>query len=180
MGSRADPVVQKIPQVTRIGLIADSHDHHDHIRQAMGIFRAHAVDQVIHAGDFINPGSILLLEGIPLLGVFGNNDGDRLNILRAYQRIGGEIPGEFAELTIQGRRLGVYHGTEPAIKRALIASGQYRILIFGHTHRAESRWEGETLVLNPGTCHGFGSPATVMILDLSAETTELIPLGPSI
>jgi hypothetical protein len=35
---------------------------------------------------------------------------------------------------------------------------------------------GKTLVLNPGTVHGFGERATVMIFDSRTRSTEIIDL----
>lgn len=165
------------PGETAVGLIADSHDHIGHLQKATALFRKRGVTKILHAGDYVNPGSISHFEGLHLIGVFGNNDGERLGLHRAFTKVGGELQGEFGTLTLAGANCGIYHGTEPALKQALIASGLYRFLVFGHTHQAEQQWVGNTLVLNPGSAHGFRSRATVMILNPSTSEVELIDLN---
>lgn len=160
----------------KIGLVADSHDHHRHLEQLVTVLRHKEVTQVLHAGDYINPGSVRLFQGLHLTGVLGNNDGDLLHLSKAFEAIGGSLHGQFAALTLGGRTIGLHHGTEKGLKEALIGCGAYDILVFGHTHQPDNRQVGRTLVLNPGSLHGFSKPATAMILNLETLTTELLEL----
>lgn len=108
--------------------------------------------------------------------VFGNNDGERLGLTHAFRKFGWRLEGDFLSLEVDGRRIAVYHGTVGAITEALIDCGHYDVVITGHTHEPVNRMAEETLVLNPGTAHGFGERATVMILDALAGRAELIEL----
>jgi hypothetical protein len=160
----------------KIGVISDSHDHMDNIRKAVQLFKDKKVSFVIHAGDYVNPGTIKLFNGLKLIGIFGNNDGDKFRLISAFDQIGGEIKGDFCELVQDGIKFAVYHGTEPQLKDALIECGKYGVVIYGHTHVLENMEVGKTLVLNPGTAHGFGGKATIVIFDTQTKRPEFIKL----
>lgn len=160
----------------KIGLISDSHDHLDNIRKCVEIFQREEVSYVLHIGDFISPNAIRACEGIRLKAVFGNNDGDEFRLVSAFNAIGGEIKGGFYEFEEEGIKFACYHGTEPELKDALIECGKYDVVIYGHTHNHRNEQVGGTLVLNPGTSHGFGNGATVMIFDTDSRTASLIEL----
>ncbi|MBF0184980.1 MAG: metallophosphoesterase [Magnetococcales bacterium] len=162
----------------RLGLISDSHDHITHIEQAARIFRARGVDWVVHAGDIVSPPALRCLEGLTLFVVYGNNDGERIGLLKAAEKLGATLKGDLLELDLPDeKRAVVYHGTEPALLQALSCSQTYDLVIYGHTHRAEDRQEGRTRILNPGTAHGFGKTATIMIYDTLTSQSELITLS---
>lgn len=46
-----------------------------------------------------------------LIGVLGNNDGEKLGLLKNFQDIGGELHGEFCDLELDNLKIGIYHGT---------------------------------------------------------------------
>ncbi|MBF0165593.1 MAG: YfcE family phosphodiesterase [Magnetococcales bacterium] len=162
----------------KIGLISDSHDHLEHMAQAMACFRERGVTRILHAGDFVCPATIQAMAGFEVAAVLGNNDGERAGLSRAFAAIGGRLEGEFLELeSPDGQGLmALYHGTVARLRDALVAGGDYRVVITGHTHRPVNRLEGTTLVLNPGTLHGFGQRATAMIYDDTLHAAELIEL----
>ncbi|RJQ42805.1 MAG: metallophosphoesterase [Nitrospiraceae bacterium] len=160
----------------KIGIISDSHDHLENIQKSVKIFKEKNVAYVLHLGDFINPNSIRAFRGINLIGVFGNNDGDKFRLMAAFHEISGEIKGDFYEFEADDLKFACYHGTEPQITDALIACQEYDVVLFGHTHQSMRRAEGKTLLLNPGTAHGFGESATIMIFDTVTQETELIEL----
>jgi predicted phosphodiesterase len=104
-----------------------------------------------------------------LIGVLGNNDGERVHLLKNFLSIGGELKGELGEVELDGVIFGIYHGTDEQIKKKLVDSGKYNFIVTGHTHRIEmpsvhstintkdEKQHGNkihhTLVLNPGTAH---------------------------
>lgn len=159
-----------------IGVISDSHDHMANIEKAVEIFKEREAGLVIHAGDFVNPASILKFEGLNLVGVFGNNDGDRFRLVKSFERIDGELAGDFCELERDGLKFAIYHGTEPQLTRALIECEEYDVVISGHTHRKEFETVCETIVLNPGTAHGFGGEATIALFDSESQEAEFVQL----
>ncbi|MCJ7773383.1 MAG: metallophosphoesterase family protein, partial [Desulfobacterales bacterium] len=62
-----------------IAVMSDSHDNIWNLRKALDIIKQEAAVMIIHCGDFVAPFMLkeLDLAGIPVHGVFGNNDGDQ-------------------------------------------------------------------------------------------------------
>ena len=131
---------------------------------------------MLHLGDFVNPNSVRACQGIKLVGIFGNNDGDKFRIMQAFSYIEGEIKGDYHEFEEDNLRFACYHGTELQIKDALVECGKYDVVLYGHTHKCENIKIGNTLVLNPGTTHGFEFKPTVMLFDTRTKEAELIDL----
>ncbi len=159
----------------KIGIISDSHDHLDNIRKAMDLFKKENIGYLIHCGDFVAPFTLPLFSqlGVPFLGVFGNNDGEKL-LLRERAKEFGEIKVQPAFLEIEGKRLVIMH--EPALQSALAKSGEFDAVFVGHTHKPEIS-EGKCLIINPGeACGWLTGKATVAILDLATMSTRLLEL----
>ncbi len=159
-----------------IGIISDSHDHVDNIRKAVEIFKARGVDLVIHAGDIVSPPALKLFDGLRLAGIFGNNDGEKAGLTKVFSTMGAKLGGDFLSLDDAGLSIAVYHGTEPGLTSALVECGKYDVVISGHTHKIVNDRVGNTLVLNPGSAHGFGKDATAMVLDTDGLVVEIVRL----
>ena len=160
----------------KIGIMSDTHDHLENIRKCVGIFNEKGVDYVLHLGDYVSPNAVIACRGIKLAGIFGNNDGDKFRLVTAFKKINGSIKGDFYEFKEDGLTFACYHGSEPQITNALIQCGKYDVVIYGHTHRCRNETSGSTLALNPGTAHGCGGEATIMIFDTETKETERIDL----
>jgi uncharacterized protein len=84
----------------KIGIISDTHDDLDSVRQAVLLFKKENVDLVIHAGDYVYPGVVEKFADLPnarLVGVLGNNDGEKIGLFQRFSKIGGELKGDFCE-----------------------------------------------------------------------------------
>ena len=159
----------------KIGVMADSHENMPMIAQAVELFNRKKVELVLHAGDFISPITAKEFEKLKakLIGVFGNNDGDKLYLSHKFRKI-GEIHPDTWEMEIGGKRIALMH--QPRFLEALIASKKYDIIIYGHTHRVDLR-PGPPLVLNPGECGGWlTGKCTVGIVDLETMKADIFPL----
>ena len=114
---------------TTLLVLSDTHVPARSRRLPESVRRAAATaDLVVHAGDWVEE-SVLddLLQYGPVLGVWGNNDGDDLR---------ARLP-EVARQTIEGVRFGVVHETGPATGRESRMDAAYPdldVLIFGHSH----------------------------------------------
>ncbi len=178
----------------KIGIISDTHDDIENVQEAIRIFNKEKVGYVIHAGDYIFAGvtkEFSTLES-KLIGVFGNNDAERVEILKDFLEINGDLKGEIGEIEIDGIKFGIYHGTDNEIKQFLINSKKYDILICGHTHRREPQ-QGSgvvkdnqgTFVLNPGPAHRktksvsglFNDIGRIILFDTESRTYEFIDLS---
>jgi len=164
----------------RIGAVSDSHDNVSAIRKAGEELRRRGVSLVLHAGDWVSPFSARFLrealgEGVRIVGVWGNNEGERPYFLETARRFGVEIAGEAAELEVAGRRLALYHGTSSILLRALVESGLYDVVVYGHTHQAVIERRGKTLVVNPGElCGCLSGRSTYAVIDLDKLETDLL------
>ena len=159
-----------------IGLISDSHDHVGNIGKAVTIFGERNIELVLHAGDFCSPFTIPPFQGLPLKGVFGNNDGDHYLILQKFNEIGATHLGGFGELVVNNKTIALYHGTDVPITEALERCGKYDVVVSGHTHEKGVEFVDNTLAVNPGTAHGFDEEATIALLDTKAMDVQFINL----
>ena len=160
----------------KMGLISDSHDHIDNISKAVRVFKDRGVSLVIHAGDIVSPPALKPFQDMRIAGIFGNNDGELTGLIKMFGRLGGKLGGDFLALDQDGRAIAIYHGTVPALTEALVGCGKYDLVVTGHTHRTVNKWFGDTLHLNPGSAHGFGERATVMVVETTSLEVELIEL----
>ena len=107
---------------------------------------ASGVDLIVHAGDWVSESVLDELETLgPVLGVWGNNDGDDLR---------SRLP-EIARAEIDGVRVAVVHETGASLgreKRMDAAFPDADLLVFGHSHIP---WDTVTpnglRLLNPGS-----------------------------
>ena len=82
----------------KIGLISDTHDNIQNIQNAIISFNDKHVRVVIHAGDMVSPETVKVFDGMKLIGVLGNNDLEVRELISAFDKIGGELRGEFCEI----------------------------------------------------------------------------------
>ena len=131
----------------KIGLMADSHDNLPLIAKAVEGFASHGCEVILHCGDIIAPFSakaLLRFRG-QVVGVFGNNDGERAGIRRALPEVfDGPHVFEFG-----GRRIMAVHDRADAP-----ASPQVDVIVFGHSHE-KMLAPGPPLEINPGEAGGW-------------------------
>ena len=65
--------------VTRVGIVSDSHDAIKMIERAVDILNKQDVELVLACGDYISPFTVARYAKLKckMIGVFGNNDGDK-------------------------------------------------------------------------------------------------------
>jgi uncharacterized protein len=169
-----------------IGIISDTHDDLLNLKNAIKTFNDRKVSYVIHAGDYVFPGVVKEFKNFngKLIGVLGNNDGEKLGLLEKFEEIGGELKGEFGNLELDGVRIAIYHGTNNKLTEAIVASQIYDLVICGHTHLKRDDKIGNTLVLNPGCAHkdfpnidgDIGTEPSVIIFNTSNKSYQFVRL----
>ncbi len=156
----------------KIGVMADSHDNVPQIRRVVELFNDEQVGLVVHAGDFVAPFAVRPLHDLRcrVLAVFGNNDGERIGLANQFGGI-GEVHPNLGAATAAGRRIAVVH--YPELAQPLARSGDYDLVVFGHTHEVEERVE-KGLLLNPGEVGGWLSGrSTAALVDLESLQVEI-------
>jgi uncharacterized protein len=105
--------------------------------------------------------------------VFGNIDDRYLTTLKAAQyKI--NLYGEFAELGMEKRKIAVVH--LPMFAQALAGSGKYDAVFYGHTHKAEKKRIGKSLLLNPGEIMGRLGKPSIAIYDTEKNDAEIVEI----
>lgn len=162
-----------------IGVIADTHDRLPLVDKAVKQLNEEGVKLVLHAGDYIAPFVVPHFKPLKadLIGVFGNNDGDRKLLRKRFSDLGAEIRGRFAEVATDGLRIGMVHGEEEELLRSLINVEGYDVIVHGHTHEAKTYRKGRTLVVNPGEVCGYlTGKSTIATLNTQTLDVKIIPL----
>ncbi len=158
----------------KIGIISDTHDHRDNVTRAISVFKENNVKYVFHAGDFVSPFTARAfrgLNGIKLIAVFGNCDGEKIHLKEAVEEIGGKIYDNAFNEKVEQRQIYMVH--RPDGVNEVAESGRYDLVIYGHTHKQDIRYVNKTLIVNPGEATdwltGKGSVVIVELDDLSYE-----------
>lgn len=166
----------KHQDINMIGIMSDSHDNLDAIRKAVKLFNSKDLDIVIHAGDLISPFTATEFQKLDpeLVAVYGNNDGEREGLKSAFKDTC--LLEDFKEISVEGWKFSIIHGTNPAIVDSLRKSGNYDVVIRGHTHKLEVL-NGNTMLINPGELCGYvSSKQTVVLLNTDDLSFEVIYL----
>ena len=159
----------------KIGIISDTHDNMNAIRKAVELFKEEEISLLIHAGDFVAPFTIALYLkiGCDFVGVFGNNDGDRILLNKQSE---GRIHNAPHEFGFGGKRFIVTH--YPDVVDVMAASGTVDLVVYGHTHEPVVKNVGKkTLVINPGECGGWSAGrSTVAVLETERMEARIVKL----
>jgi uncharacterized protein len=161
----------------RIGVMSDTHDRVPAIEELLTRLAAKGVSMVMHAGDYCSPFALAPFQraGIPLLGVFGRNDGDRETLEATASRgFGAEIYESPHSFEVGGHKVMLVHDIGEINKRSIAA---HDVVLHGHSHKLEQSKRGKTLLLNPGeACGWITGKCTAMAVDLDTGEIEVITL----
>lgn len=162
----------------KIGIISDTHDHHQNVLKAIGIFNDEQVKYVLHAGDMVSPftaRAFAALKGAKFITVFGNCDGDKLHLKEAITGFGGEINNHIYSGRVDNKEIFMTH--RPDMIEELAEGGKYDLLIFGHTHKQDIHKAGRSLVINPGeTTDWITEQPSIVVLELDNMSYTSISL----
>jgi uncharacterized protein len=89
-----------------------------------------------------------------------------------------QIKYRFLDLNYDNKRIGVIHGDDDDLNKALIESQLYDVLCLGHNHTPTLKKEGKTVIINPGSLVGFTAekgevPITYAIYDTISNVSEI-------
>jgi putative phosphoesterase len=189
---------------SKIGLLSDVHAFSAPVAEALELFRQHAVQHILCAGDIAGYGSeldatVALLREYGCQSIIGNHDlwylenkadapehttVEYLRDLPAVIKMEVEgisiymVHASPPESCIDGIRLLDQQGAlSPVYRRAWaeqLLGFTHDVLIVGHTHQVFAEWLGDTLVINPGSTR-FNH--TCAILTLPECTVEWLSLS---
>jgi uncharacterized protein len=159
-----------------IGILSDTHDNLNRVREAVRLFNDAGCDLVVHAGDFVAPFAVDELRNLnaPVRAVFGNCDGEKAGLVRAFQGLGEIREAPFAFLHA-GLRFVVAH--LEGMAAPFFVAKTCDVIVSGHTHRPSVETRDGILLVNPGETGGWlRGKSTVVLLDPAALKAEIITL----
>jgi len=164
----------------RLGVLADTHDRVPAVREFLRRFQDAGVELVVHAGDFCSPFAIdpFVSAHIPMVGVFGRNDGDTEGLRAAASAgMGIEMFESPHSFTMSDHAILVVHDITDVQQRSVTS---HAFVFHGSAHQQEMKTRKDSLILNPGEACGWvhGSP-TAAVVDMDSKHVEFIKLdGP--
>jgi putative phosphoesterase len=159
-----------------VGLIADTHIPARAKCIPKMVFKIFEnVNFIVHAGDLVQMEVIDDLEQLaPVLAVHGNMDGPEVT---------GALP-KLNALKIYNWKIGVMHDPNTLFGRGkmreIAKQNGFDVLVYGHTHNANVKWEGQILYINPGSptdpMASFINKPSVALLKVTKEaiTPEIV------
>lgn len=162
---------------TRIGIIADTHDNRIAIQKAVALFNERRVSLVLHAGDCVSPFTVMDFQTLtcPMELVYGNNDGERIGLHKAFSALGTIAPGPRL-ITFAGKTILLTH--EHDCLQAYTGCTTVDLVVYGHTHTVDVR-EATPRIVNPGEAGGWLSGrSTVAVVDCATWAIEICDLAP--
>lgn len=141
----------------RIGVLSDTHGK---LREEI-VEILRGCDVILHAGDINTPKVMECLQEIaPLNIVRGNADKEWAQ----------GLPEKLSE-EIFGLRVFMVHNKKHLPKE----TGNYDLVVFGHSHKYEERREGDCLYLNPGSCgpRRFSQLVTMAVVEVEEKTGDI-------
>ncbi len=128
----------------RILVISDTHKQLGHVIDILS--GDHRFDRIFHLGDLVHDAEdIEAFSGVIVDKVAGNCDW------------GGDGAPSSKEVEIRGKKFFLCHGHQQHVKygdsvlRQMALEGDYDGIFYGHTHHATYDYEGDCLIMNPGS-----------------------------
>jgi len=152
-----------------LAIVSDSHDDLPRIVAAIDLLTRHRAQAILHAGDIIAPFSLqpFLDSGLPVMGVFGNNDGASI---RLHQMCPGLHHGPHT-FEIGQRRIIAAHDRLHLPRRP-----DADLCVYGHSHKAALSRNG-TRSLNPGEIYGAsGHDGSIALVELDTMDIRFLNL----
>jgi putative phosphoesterase len=149
----------------KIGILSDSHRKTALLSEAIEYLKSLNCEILIHAGDMEVEESLQILKnsGLIYTSVFGNNDFNLVQFQNEYK-----IHKEPYYFKIKETKFKLMH-------QPYFMNNDTDIIIFGHTHQFETKYENKTLYINPGEICARNKPlsecATLEIFEKQYKIT---------
>ena len=161
----------------KILIISDSHDNVKNIEKILDWAKANQITTMIHAGDLSAPGVLknTIIPNFPgEIYMICGNIGDKSlleEVCASYSNVHYFSKGE-GKFEIDGKKIFLNH--YPEIAEKAFSSGEFDLVIHGHTHKSYIKQQGKSLLLNPGTAGGLYNTATFAVYDTELGNAEIL------
>lgn len=168
----------------KVAVISDIHDNFHNLVCFLEVISDREIQRIICLGDFINNGIARTLAhcGIPVIAIWGNNDGDKVTITRTSLHSSSQMSigfGTYDFLELDGRKIFITH--YPLLAKPMAKSGDFDAVFYGHSHKKNKDYIGKCLILNPGEISAHKTQvASFAIYDTTTNNAEIIEIDDSI
>ncbi len=139
-----------------VGVVSDTHNNINNVKNIIDIFNNENVDIVIHTGDISKAETLRMFTGLKckLVGVFGNNDRSEEGLKEISLLNNFNFQEPPLRLDLADKKIAIFH--EPELIDSYIEEFQdVDLILHGHTHRYRQDIIDNTLYFNPGECAGL-------------------------
>lgn len=168
----------------KIAIISDIHDNFHNLIRAIERIHEENCEFIICLGDLMNPGiaKVIATQTIPVHMIWGNNDGDRVEITLAsksqYSAMNVSV-ATYDFLELDSKKIFITHYDDLAMPMCL--SRQYDAVFFGHNHIESKEKVGDCWLVNPGELAASKTGlATMAIYDTEQNTITQITLDDTV
>ena len=168
----------------KIAILSDIHENFHNLILALEEIDKKEVEQIICLGDLMNSGiaKLLATQTIPVFMIWGNNDGEKVEITLASKRANSVLTvskNVYDFLVIDNKKIFLSHYEDLAMPMA--KSGEYDAVFYGHTHLVEKEKINNCWMVNPGEISaGKTKKATFAIYDTTINEVKIIELKGSV
>jgi len=164
----------------KIAIISDIHDNFHNLVLFLRQVRKYDAKKIICLGDFVNNGiaKILASSDIPVVAIWGNNDGDKVAITKTSLSKQSNMTigfGTYDFLKINNRKIFITH--YPLLAKPMAKSGDFDAIFYGHNHKKNMDKINNCIIVNPGeiSAHKTGI-ASFAIYDTETNNAEIIEI----
>ena len=168
----------------KIAIISDVHGNFHNLILFLKQIKHHKIEKIIFLGDFVNNGiaKILAKSEVPVIAIWGNNDGDKVAITKTSLNEGSNLTIGFDTydfLEIDNRKIFITHYT--LLAKPMAKSGDFDAVFYGHDHKKNLDKINNCIIVNPGeiSAHKTGI-ASFAIYNTKNNTAEIIDIENSI
>jgi len=168
----------------KVAIISDIHENFHNLILTLQEVEKHDIDLMICLGDLMNTGvaKILTVQEYPVHMIWGNNDGEKVEIVTAANREESQLTysvSTYDFMEIDERDVFITHYDDLAYPMA--QSGKYDAVFYGHNHLVKKEKVDETWIVNPGELSAQKTGrATFALYDTVTNNVEIIELENSV
>lgn len=163
----------------KIGIYSDIHDNLENLEKTLHYFKINNIEHTFFCGDFCSPIPAKMIGESNIIThcVFGNGDGDRFTIQNfANTKFSNlKLNSEYAVIELNGKKIAMSH--YPFYAEALARTGDYDLVLCGHTHEAKVELHNSTWLINPGEILGWKKTPSFAVYDYNTNKVDIIELN---
>ncbi len=167
-----------------IAIISDVHENFHNLVLFLKKVQKYDAQKIIFLGDFMNNGiaKILASSDIPVIAIWGNNDGDKVAITKtALSKQSNMTIGfdTYDFLEIDKKKIFITH--YPLLVKPMAKSGEFDAVFYGHDHKKNIDKINNCIIVNPGeiSAHKTGN-SSFAIYNTKTNDVEIIEMKKTI